>query len=113
MFYLFHKPDPILKMFSATLYMLGSKAFRYAQKALPLYSETTCSNTIAPGRNLYTKCLKDIRFMNFLLDRYYSKYLDQNTPIFATLGGDAAQLSSKEKDNNIYTYVFLITNTYY
>ena len=107
-YFLFNHLTPSLKMFSAVLLMMGSKAYRYIQKALPIYGETSCYNIITPGKQMYSQYIQDAKYINFMLDRYYGELLDDpNKPLYATLAGDAAQLTTPILNNNIYLYVLL------
>ena len=107
-FFLMNQMSMPLKLFSSALLMMGSKAYRYIQKALPIYGETTCYSVITPGKQMYSKCLQDVKYIHFMLDRYYGKLLDDpKHPLFVTLAGDAAQLTSLQENNNIYVYLLM------
>ena len=97
-----------LKLFSSVLLLLGSKAFRYVKNALPIYGETTCYSIITPGKQMYTKYIKELKYIHFMLDRFYGKLLDDpKHPLYVTIAGDAAQLTSLQENNNIYAYVLM------
>lgn len=110
---LFKASDVNYSKFCALIQMMSTKTYRKLRDYLPLLSETSTYDFVRPFKSSLIQMIEDINAIPTLIQNLYKSNIQFNneqkasTPIFATLGGDAASLKHSSESVALYAFQLL------